>query len=121
MSDREDLDLYTAVIGGLVDAQHANDPGDQHPVNDHDGPAGARRGDLDRGVALRLAETEYQRVAGLLASLSLDQWSASTECPGWDVRAMAGHMLGTIQMVASVPEMARQQGSATKRAKREGA
>lgn len=23
----EDLDLYTAVIGGLVDAQHANDPG----------------------------------------------------------------------------------------------
>jgi AcrR family transcriptional regulator len=24
---QEDLDLYTAVVGGLVDAQHANDPG----------------------------------------------------------------------------------------------
>ena len=27
MSDQDDLDLYTALIGGLVDAQHANDPG----------------------------------------------------------------------------------------------
>jgi AcrR family transcriptional regulator len=27
LSVPDDLDLYTAVIGGLVDAQHANDPG----------------------------------------------------------------------------------------------
>ena len=84
------------------------------------GPAGARRAALDRAVAARLAETEYQRVADLLASLSPDQWIVPTECPGWDVRAMAGHMLGMIQMVASVPEMARQQSGAARLAKRGG-
>ena len=84
------------------------------------GPAGARRAALDRAVAARLAETEYQRVADLLASLSPDQWIVPTECPGWDVRAMAGHMLGMILMVASVPEMARQQSGAAKRANRGG-
>ena len=26
LSEQQDLDLYTALIGGLVDAQHANDP-----------------------------------------------------------------------------------------------
>lgn len=27
LTAQEDLDLYTAVVGGLVDSQHANDPG----------------------------------------------------------------------------------------------
>ena len=27
VTGQEDLDLYTAVVGGLVDSQHANDPG----------------------------------------------------------------------------------------------
>lgn len=29
LTAQEDLDLYTAVVGGLVDSQHANDPGGQ--------------------------------------------------------------------------------------------
>ena len=55
-----------------------------------------------------------------LERLSPEQWRAPTECPGWDVRAMVGHMLGMVQMVASVPEMLRQQLAATRRAKRDG-
>ncbi|MFP5372553.1 MAG: maleylpyruvate isomerase family mycothiol-dependent enzyme, partial [Actinomycetes bacterium] len=35
-------------------------------------------------------------------------WSRPTECPAWDVRAMAAHVLGMAEMVASVREMARQ-------------
>lgn len=79
-----------------------------------------RRRQLDRDVAMRLAATEYERVADLLDRLDAQQWTARTDCPGWDVRAMAGHMLGMIQMAASVPELVRQQATATRRAKRDG-
>ena len=75
---------------------------------------------LDRELAVRLAATEYERVSGLLEGLSPAQWLAATDCPPWDVRAMAGHMLGMVQMVAGVPEMLRQQATATRRAKRAG-
>ena len=45
----------------------------------------------------RLAITEYERVADLLEPGSPPtQWAAPTDCPGWDVRAMAGHMLGMV-------------------------
>lgn len=74
---------------------------------------------IDRQTATRLAATEYQRVIDLLAQLTPHQWAAPTDCPAWDVRAMAGHMLGMVQMVATVPEMIRQQVSAGRRAKRD--
>jgi uncharacterized protein (TIGR03083 family) len=80
----------------------------------------ARRGALDRVTAMQLASVEYVRVADLLAGLSPDQWSLPTDCPGWDVRAVAGHMLGMVQMVASFAELARQQAGATRRANRDG-
>lgn len=75
---------------------------------------------LDRETATRLAATEYERVADLLAQLTPQQWAAPTDCPAWDVRAMAGHMLGMAQMVATWPEMIRQQVMAGRRAKRDG-
>lgn len=78
-----------------------------------------RQPQLDRQIATRLAETEYERVANLLDQLSTKQWAMPTECPGWDVRAMAGHMLGMAQMVSSVPQLVRQQLPATRRAKRD--
>lgn len=80
----------------------------------------ARHTQLDRAVAMQLAAAEYSRVADLLDRLSPEQWAAPTDCPEWDVRAMAGHMLGMVQMVASVPEMIRQQATATMRARRRG-
>lgn len=75
---------------------------------------------LDREVAMRLAATEYDRVVALLERLTPDQWSAPTDCPGWDVRAMAGHMVGMAQLVASLRETLRQQVVAKRRAKHEG-
>lgn len=80
----------------------------------------AMRSPFDRDLAARLASAEYERVADLLENLTPEQWSAATDCVGWDVRAMAGHMLGMIQMLASVPELVRQQLQATRHAKRHG-
>lgn len=81
---------------------------------------GPRTSVLDHRTAMRLAATEYERVTTLFERLTPEQWSAPTDCPGWDVRAMAGHMLGMAQMVASVPELVRQQLASGKRRKREG-
>lgn len=75
---------------------------------------------LDRQTATRLAATEYERVADLLARLTPEHWAAPTDCPAWDVRAMAGHMLGMAQMIATWREMVRQQLVAGRRAKRDG-
>jgi uncharacterized protein (TIGR03083 family) len=80
----------------------------------------ARRSPFDRDVAARLAATEYQRMADVLDELGPHQWAAESGCPGWDVRAMAGHVLGMMQMVATVPELVRQQATSTLRARRDG-
>jgi uncharacterized protein (TIGR03083 family) len=57
---------------------------------------------LDRTTAGRLAATEYDRLGELLRTLEPDDWARPTECPGWDVRAMAGHVLGMTEMAASL-------------------
>ena len=75
---------------------------------------------LDKPVATRLAATEYDRFVGTLERLTPKQWTAPTDCPGWNVRAMAGHVLGMAQMAATVREMMRQQAASAKRVKREG-
>ena len=80
-----------------------------------------RKAALDHDVAMRLAATEYDRVVAMFEVLQPEHWQMPTECPGWDVRAMAGHMLGMTQMAASIPETARQQSAAGKDAKRSGA
>src|SRR5215813_14402982 len=63
---------------------------------------------LPREVAMRLAATEYQRFADMLRSLGPGDWAKPTECPGWDVRAMAAHALGMVEMAASIRETSRQ-------------
>ncbi len=79
-----------------------------------------RQSTLDHDLAVRLAAEEYDRVVTLLGTLTPQQWSAPTDCPAWDVRAMAGHMLGMAQMAASVPETVRQQVGSQRRATRDG-
>ena len=80
-------------------------------------PAGTtpRRPALDRATAKQLMATEYQRVVDQLRSLSADDWRVQTCNTGWDVRALAAHMLGMVAMAASVPEQMRQMRTAKKR------
>jgi uncharacterized protein (TIGR03083 family) len=80
-----------------------------------------RKSALPRPVALRLAATEYDRCAELFRSLSPAQWATPTDCPAWDVRQMAAHMLGMVEMAASIRENLRQQRKAAQAAKAGGA
>jgi uncharacterized protein (TIGR03083 family) len=75
----------------------------------------ARRPAIDRATAKQLMATEYQRVDEQLRSLSATDWDADTCNAGWDVRALAAHMLGMVAMAASVPEQLRQMRAAKKR------
>ncbi|MGH3635750.1 MAG: maleylpyruvate isomerase family mycothiol-dependent enzyme [Mycobacterium sp.] len=88
---------------------------EQHPTKRR-----PRLPQLDPDTAVRLAATEYERVALMLEQLRPEDWGAPTDCTDWDVRAMAGHMLGMVQMIASIPEMIRQQFAAKRTAKRTG-
>lgn len=63
---------------------------------------------LPRPAAMRLAAVEYQCFVELLRRLRPQDWSRPTECPGWDVRAMAAHALGMVEMAASIREQSRQ-------------
>jgi uncharacterized protein (TIGR03083 family) len=69
---------------------------------------GPRRPRMDREVAMQLAATEYRRFLDLLRSLSPDDWSKATDCPQWDVRAMAGHTTGMALMATGLKETLRQ-------------
>ena len=69
---------------------------------------------LAHPVAMRLADTEYTRCAQLFRSLRPADWPARTVCPAWDVRQMACHMLGMVEMAASLRELIRQQRKAAR-------
>lgn len=49
---------------------------------------------ISRSEAHTLAATENERVSSLLRSLSDTEWARPTDCALWDVRALAGHMVG---------------------------
>jgi len=70
---------------------------------------------LDRRTAMRLAANEYQRVGEMFEELTSAQWDAPTNCPPWDVRQMAGHLLGMAEMAASLLEQRRQIHGAARR------
>jgi uncharacterized protein (TIGR03083 family) len=81
---------------------------------------GKRRPALGRSTAMRLAATEYDRFTAHLHRLPVEAWSAPTACPDWDVHAMACHILGMVEMSASVREQRRQMRTATRVSKRDG-
>jgi uncharacterized protein (TIGR03083 family) len=74
-----------------------------------------RQAQMDRALAMRLAATEYERVAGLLQTLSTTDWEQPTDCSAWDVRAMAAHILGMAEMAATMRESLRQNWLAHRR------
>jgi uncharacterized protein (TIGR03083 family) len=68
-----------------------------------------RRSRLDRRTAMRLAADEYTRFADAVAGLDGDDWGKSTDCPAWDVRQLACHVVGMAEMAAGMREAKRQQ------------
>ena len=65
---------------------------------------------ISRGTDAReMALAAYGRLLELLERLEPEEWRAPTECPGWDVAAMVGHLIGAGKAGASVRENLRQQ------------
>lgn len=54
--------------------------------------------------AMRLQASELECTLGFLRSLDDHAWTAATDCPGWDVRAMYQHVLGACEAGASMRE-----------------
>jgi len=63
---------------------------------------------IQRPEARVLAEEEFRRFAALVNQLSAAEWSMPTDCTGWDVRAIALHVLGGADAQASVKEFLHQ-------------
>jgi uncharacterized protein (TIGR03083 family) len=63
---------------------------------------------LSRAEAMSLAAAEYDRFLDLLRSLRSDEWRRPTECEGWDVQAMATHLLAEAESHYSLREIAHQ-------------
>jgi uncharacterized protein (TIGR03083 family) len=62
---------------------------------------------IGRADAEHLAATETGRMVNLLRALDPDEWSRPTDCPAWDVRAMAGHVLGMTDTFSGYRSMIR--------------
>lgn len=52
---------------------------------------------IARTEARTLAAVENQRLLDLMRALEPADWSKPTDCTAWDVRAMAGHLLGAVE------------------------
>jgi uncharacterized protein (TIGR03083 family) len=63
---------------------------------------------LEHEEAMQLAAAEYDRLLAVVDDLGPDDWSQPTECPGWDVKAMLGHVLGALELQADPAERMRQ-------------
>lgn len=75
---------------------------------------------LDRAEAVELGRVEYRRFADLVAGLDPGDWSAPTECEGWTVRDLAGHLAGSMTTNASFRAVVREQRAVKRRSKQTG-
>ncbi len=75
---------------------------------------------INRKEAPALAEAAYRGFADLLSTASGPDWGLPTDCAGWTVRDLAGHMVGAMRAAASLRELGRQQREIGRRRKREG-
>jgi uncharacterized protein (TIGR03083 family) len=76
--------------------------------------------DWTHAEAMDIAREAYQRLVDLLARLDAADWDRPTDCEGWSVRDLAGHLVGAMRSAASVRELVGQQLESARRAKRDG-
>jgi len=71
---------------------------------------------IGRTEATKLARAEYERFLALLRALGPDDWDRPTDCTGWTVRDMLGHLLGMMKLQADPEKRGRQIKTAAERA-----
>jgi uncharacterized protein (TIGR03083 family) len=70
---------------------------------------------IERPTAMRLAQTEYQRVTDAVDTLRPEDWSRPTDCTEWDVRQVVAHIIGQTNLFRTPLELARQSRAAKAR------
>ena len=75
---------------------------------------------IEHREAMALAETAYGRFADVVERLAEDDWGRPTDCEGWSVRDLVGHMVGAMRSAASMREQASQMREIKQRVKRDG-
>ena len=72
---------------------------------------------IGRHETQAMVTTEGARVSAQLRSLASDDWAKPTDCELWDVRAMAGHMLGMFEDFTSFRRFVTRMRASAKAAK----
>lgn len=75
---------------------------------------------IERSEAIDLGLIEYHRLTAALRDLDTVDWLQQTDCTEWDVRAMAGHLAGSMWSNATIRRTAAEQIATAIRSKRRG-
>ncbi|MDP9101087.1 MAG: maleylpyruvate isomerase family mycothiol-dependent enzyme [Actinomycetota bacterium] len=75
---------------------------------------------LGHEEAMDLADADYDRMLSLVDGLEGPDWTQPTDCAGWDVKAMLGHLLGMLELQADPEDRMRQLKLATEEAEQSG-
>lgn len=75
---------------------------------------------FDRATAVSLGRVEYRRFAALLDTLEPADWLRPTDCDGWTVRDLVGHVVGSLQDCRSLRAFAARQRGVAERSKETG-
>ena len=70
--------------------------------------------------AMALASVAYDRLVTAFEALGPQDWDLPTDCDGWTVRHLGGHVLGAMRSAASMRELLSQQIAVLRRARAEG-
>jgi uncharacterized protein (TIGR03083 family) len=70
---------------------------------------------IQRPETRALAEAEVACMVSTLRALDAEDWTRPTDCPLWDVRAMAGHVLGMTETFSGLGKLASYLRAAGKR------
>jgi uncharacterized protein (TIGR03083 family) len=68
---------------------------------------------LGRPESTEIAQLEITRIVDLLQTLDDADWTRPTDCPAWNVYALAGHVLGMVQTFSSLSRFAGDMRAAT--------
>ena len=73
---------------------------------------------LTRREAVELGREEYRRFVAAVSALDADDWARATDCEGWTVRDLAGHLAGAMTSAASFRAFVSLQVGTLRRSKR---
>ena len=75
---------------------------------------------LEHDEAMGLADADYDRMLALVDRLDGTDWTQPTDCAGWDVKAMLGHLLGMLELQADPEDRMRQIKTAAQEVEQNG-